>query len=249
MQSTESDDKEEDFLDLDYFASGVPALLSFVGALEDITTILRLVPSGESSSFTQRRLYELCFVGAVSYFESFCKDHFASILNIAPQLVSKLSQAGIETRIDPMLILEARGSLSIQIGFLVTERMDMGTADRINKLYGHILKITPFSKENCARFADILRDRNLFVHHGGIYTHGYLKQTVLSRLSSDTSKAFVDSKNLTEEDVIDLVEFLREISVTTAKSSKSALHSLVNELGGLRPSAKKAIDYLDYIID
>jgi hypothetical protein len=122
MQST---DGEEEFLTLDYFAGGVPALAVFTGAVEDLIRILDL--NGDSS--IKPRFNELCFVGAVSYFEAFCKDHFASILNIVPQLISKLSQAGIETRIDPMQILEARSGLRTQIGFLVTERMDLGTPD------------------------------------------------------------------------------------------------------------------------
>jgi hypothetical protein len=65
--------------------------------------------------------------------EAFCRDHFALILNIAPLLISKLSQAGIETRVDPMQILEVRRGLRTQIGFLVTERMDMGTAEQAIK--------------------------------------------------------------------------------------------------------------------
>jgi hypothetical protein len=111
-----------------------------------------------------------------------------------------------------MQILEARDGLRTQIGFLVTERMDMGTADQVNKLYGHILRITPFSKDDRGRFAAILRDRNLLVHHGGTYTSAYIKQSGLSA-SSDRSKAFYDSKEVSHEEVTELVRFLRDIAV------------------------------------
>jgi hypothetical protein len=227
---------------LDYFASGVPAVTVLAGSLEDLITLL----NQDYGNTSQRRLYELCFVGAVSYFEAFCKDHFASILNIAPQLISKLSQAGIETRVDPMQILEARDGLRTQIGFLVTERMDMGTADQINKLYGHILKITPFSKDNRLRFASILHDRNLLVHHGGTYTSAYIKQSGLL-LSSDRSRAFFDSKVVTRDDVLELVRFLQGIAITTAKRSKSALKELITDVDDISPSVKQALEYLDFM--
>jgi hypothetical protein len=195
----QSADSEKEPIPHDYFAGGLPALGTFTIALDDLTDILKaskdlgVIPWEYSSS--AQRLRELCFVGAVSYFEAFCKDHFASILNIAPRLIAKLSQAGIETRIDPMQIIEARSGLRTQIGFLVTERMDMGTAEQVNKLYGHILRITPFSKDNSVRFAVILRDRNLLVHHGGVYTSAYVKQSGLSELlSSGRSRAFYGSK-------------------------------------------------------
>jgi hypothetical protein len=228
---------------LDYFVGGVPALAIFTAAMGGLIEILNL----DSRGSINQRLYELCFVGAVSYFEAFCKDHFASILNIVPQLISKLSQAGIETRIDPMQLLEARSGLRAQIGFMVSERMDMGTADQVNKLYGHILRITPFSKDNRDRFAVILRDRNLFVHHGGIFTSTYVKQSHSSQQSSDRSRAFRDSKVLSAEDIVQLVGFLREIAIPTAKSSKSALELLVNQLEKRNPSLARAVDLLDYM--
>jgi hypothetical protein len=144
-----------------------------------------------------------------------------------------------------MQILEARSGLRTQIGFLVTERMDLGTPDQVNKFYGHILRVTPFSKDNRARFAVILRDRNLLVHHGGIYTSSYVKQGELLQLSPDR-RAFYDSKVVSREEVVELVRFLREIAMATAKSSKSALRLLVSELGKISPSVERAVDFLDW---
>src|SRR5262245_22051081 len=40
------------------------------------------------------RLGEICFVGVLSYFEAFCKDHAASVVSIFPDLIEKLRKAG-----------------------------------------------------------------------------------------------------------------------------------------------------------
>jgi hypothetical protein len=55
----ESDTKNEP-LALDYFAGDVPALAVFIGSVEDV---IRLLNHDHGDS--QRRLYELCYVGAV----------------------------------------------------------------------------------------------------------------------------------------------------------------------------------------
>jgi hypothetical protein len=117
----------------------------------------------------------------------------------------------------------------------------------VNKLYGHILKITPFSKDNRSKFATILRDRNLLVHHGGTYTSAYVKQSGMP-LSADRPRAFYDSKVLTRDDVRELVRFLKEIAITIAKS-KSALKELTTGTGHIGSSAMQALDYLDYMLD
>jgi hypothetical protein len=62
------------------------------------------------------------------------------------------------------------------LGFLLAEKYDFGTPKRINALFNALLKITPFGREDAKRYAALLRDRNLLVHHGGVYTLAYLEQ-------------------------------------------------------------------------
>jgi hypothetical protein len=38
------------------------------------------------------RLVEVCLIGLASYFEAFCKNQFASIINICPQTLYKFTQ-------------------------------------------------------------------------------------------------------------------------------------------------------------
>jgi hypothetical protein len=70
-------------LALDYFSAGVPAGAVFWSVLEDIRKISAQLAMPERGI---QRIQEICFVGSISYFEAFCKDHFASLINIEPSL-------------------------------------------------------------------------------------------------------------------------------------------------------------------
>lgn len=170
---------------LDYFSGGVPTGEFFRLTLESVGKTFQRTSNG------MNRTNELCLIGLVSYFEAFCKDHFASILNIEPRFVVALRDAGQDTLIDPAHLLEFRDEWSIRIGFLVAEKFDFGSAQKINALYGALLKISPFGKDEAKYYASILRDRNLLVHHGGTITLAYAKQS--EALGSVLSRPFFDS--------------------------------------------------------
>ena len=63
---------------LDYFTGGVPTGEFFRLTLDDLSSFV----DRSSNERGVNRLNEVCFIGLVSYFEAFCKDHFASILNM-----------------------------------------------------------------------------------------------------------------------------------------------------------------------
>lgn len=156
---------------LDFFAAGVPAGMVFEMSLDDLDHVIGLAEVTEVD-----RIAALCFIGAVSYFEAFCKDHAASVVNIAPGLIENLRQAGCDTRVDAQRALEFGSKYQSKVGCLLMETYDFGTAKRINAIYNTLLNITPFSKNEMKRYDEILRDRNLLVHHGGIYTSKYLQE-------------------------------------------------------------------------
>ena len=49
-----------------------------------------------------------------------------------------------------------------EIQTLLAEKFDFGTPQRVNALYGSLLTVTPFSKDEASTYDRILRDR-----HGG----------------------------------------------------------------------------------
>lgn len=221
---------------LDYFSGGVPTGEFFRMTLEDLTKTVNRSAQGLN------RVNEICFIGLISYFEAFCKDHFASILNIEPALLATLRDNGQDTQIDPARLLEFRDYWLIRLGFLVAEKFDFGTAQKINALYGALLKITPFSKEEAKYYEGILRDRNIFVHHGGTVTLAYSTQKAPLQ-EHRNFRPFFDSLVVTSEYFDERLEFIKGIAQKILKATHSALHHYVEQSGSeYHPERLKAVD-------
>jgi hypothetical protein len=122
---------------LDYFSGAVPTSEFFPMTLDDLSEIVSAATDRAGSN----RLTEGCFISLVSYFEAFCKDHFASILNIEPRLLENLKRQGQDITIDPSHLLSFDQEWSCRLGFLIAEKYDLGTARKTNALYGALLKI------------------------------------------------------------------------------------------------------------
>lgn len=194
------------------------------------------------SSQGLHRINEVCLIGLISYFEAFCKDHFASILNIEPTLLESLRDNGKDTLIDPSRLLEFQERWRIRLGFLVAEKFDFGTAKNINSLYGALLKITPFSKSEIKYYEELLRDRNLLVHHGGIFTQAYFKQNS-HMLTSSNSRPFYDSLTVSAEYFDERIDFIKGIAKKLLKSTHSALHAYIEKSGAdYSPGRMSAVD-------
>jgi hypothetical protein len=91
----------------------------------------------------------------------------------------------------------------------------------------------------------LLSDRNLLVHHGGIYTQSYLKQRILT--TSGLSRVFMDSLQIDEPYLAKRTNFLLRIARKITKTCKSALDEKVkgNEIA-LTASSKRALKLFDY---
>jgi hypothetical protein len=113
-------------------------------------------------------------IALVAYFEAFCKDLFAAIVNVCPRLLTTFKHAGQSTQIDSVELLDHIESPLSRVGFLLAEQIDFGTARKVNAVYRALLSVSPFSKREIGLHDRLLRDRNLIVHHGGILTSKYL---------------------------------------------------------------------------
>jgi hypothetical protein len=228
----------EKLLALDFFASGVPTGMVFEMSLEDLDHVISLAQITEVD-----RIAALCFIGATSYFEAFCKDHAASIVNIAPSLIENLRQAGHDTRVDAQRAVEFGSNYHSKVGCLLMETYDFGTAKRINAVYNTLLKVTPFSKNEIKRYDEILRDRNLLVHHGGIYTSKYLEQR--GDWSRRLTDAYWQSLIVTPDILKKTLEFLECIAKKISKASHAALSAhLQTAQISLEPEREKALNFL-----
>jgi hypothetical protein len=207
-------------LSLDYFAGGVPAGAIFQMHAQEIWRLLSTKDSSRSSN-TQE---ELCLIGLVAYFEAFCRDAFASLINIAPPLLARLKEKNYDVSVDSLAALGMKRALGYNVGFLVCERLDFGTARKINAMYSCLVGITPFSKDEAAVFDEILSDRNLLVHHGGIYTHAYSRQRL--GVAGGESRTYFDSLNVDLQYVHSRFNFL----YATAKKITNSCHKAVEAL-------------------
>lgn len=231
----------DDWLDL--FSGGVPTAPFFFSYTLHGLEQLYLTQSNKRGG---SQLNELCVIGLVSYFEAFCKDHFASIINIEPFILKNLSKNGQDINIDPAKALELGDALSCNIGFLVAEKYDFGTAQKINALYRALILISPFSKDEIHMYGDLLRDRNLLVHHGGTYTSSYITQNK-SILESGQKRPFFDSLIVSKTYVDKQLNFIKEVSRKLLKASHAALINYLDENEIQLPEWKqKAVDsFLD----
>lgn len=227
---------------VEYFAGGVPTGMVFRGVLEDIR---KISTDNANPIRVIDRLQEICFVGALSYFEAFCKDHFASLINIEPSLIEQLKDSGKDVMIDGATAALYGSSMSHKLGFLISEKYDFGTAQKIKSLYTALLKITPFSKDETHTYSALLRDRNLLVHHGGTYTMRYLSTHPTFGTVEPKEEAFMNSRVITHDDVVSAVSFLGAIANKMTQASHNALLKYIESAGfAYNDERKKALDFI-----
>jgi hypothetical protein len=82
--------------------------------------------------------------------------------------------------------------------------------------------ISPVFKDEMQIYGDLLRDRNLLVHHGGTYTSSYIVQNK-SILLSGKERPFFDSLVISKTYIDDKFNLIEEVSRKILKASHTAL--------------------------
>ncbi len=184
---------------------------------------------------------ELCIIGLAAYFESFCKDQFAAIINICPETLKPFVN-NRDLMISGKNILHLIQTFPYKLGFVVAEEYDFGSAKSINGLFCDLLRITPFSKSEMGRYSEFLNDRNLLVHHGGVFTLKYASQK-FDAPDDIEAQSHYHSLTPKTEDVEAWGKFLLDLAEKIARASQAALLQFVNENGiDLDEERKKAIE-------
>lgn len=238
--------EEANPLDIDwlqFFSGGVPALEYFRMQVDGIRELIDKSTDEAGINITA----ELCMIGLAAYFEAFCKNEFAAVINIFPETLSSFTERR-DCRIAVKDILPVISEFHHSLGFLIAEGHDFGSAKAINGLFLDLLKITPFSKKEAAKFGEFWNDRNLLVHHGGIYTAKYKGQKLVK--SKIGAEIYFDSLVIKKNDVLQWADFL----ITTAKSMGSAARDALSAFAAAKKlkcdsERRKAIDALAYISD
>ncbi len=224
-----------------FFTGAVPAGIIFDCDVSDLCDVAKPL---ENKKRHNEVTAKLCFIGLVAYFEAFCKDHFASLINIHPKLVRNLMRRNLA--LNPVDLLELSGPLHCSLGFLVADKNDFGTADKINSLYTDLVKRTPFSGDEVDTFTQINEDRHLLVHYGGIFHPRYSSERFIKR-PIERSRLFLDSLIVTSDQFFAAKDFLTGISKKIRSSTQDALRQEISSSGrSLSEHEEKAVDALNW---
>ena len=127
----------------------------------------------------------------------------------------------------------------------MAEEFDFGSARKINSLYAALLSITPFSKKELQRYDNILSDRNLLVHHGGVFTTEYVTQRLKNKITQNC--VHYDSLVISKREFEDVACFLEKIAFKLINATKKSLEKFVidNNLT-YDDELKKTINFLNW---
>jgi len=164
---------------LDYFIGGVPALGYFEMQADNLAGLVKSSKRDKLSRLNQ--VAEVSLIGLCAYFEAFCKAHFASLINICPETLRNFVERRKNATVSLKHIVTIRGEVTTKLGNLISEDYDFGSTKEINGLYQDLLRITPFSANEAKKYSHFLSDRNLLVHHGGVFTYNYSSQRFADR--------------------------------------------------------------------
>ena len=206
----------------DYFVGGVPAGDIFFMNTKELKKVLK---RNNWKKFYNQTRVEICFIGLTAYFEAFFKDHFASIINIHPQLIDNLKQRGFDISVNLTDIIKYKIDSPNKYGFILSEKYDFGSAKKINSIYQALINISPFSADEIESYDFFLNSRNLIVHHGGIFTTKFadlvFKKTELSE------RVFFDSIIISKELMTEYIVFCEETVRKTMNATRNKVYEII----------------------
>jgi hypothetical protein len=200
----------------EFYPGGEPPLYYFHGRVEEIQRLAAdpTIPVGDRAG-----VLRLCLIGLATHFEAFCKAHFAAVINIHPAVLKGFVKRRQECGLTVKELLQVLPNINHRIGSLLSEQADFkwSSAKTINGLFRDLLGITPFSSDEVKRFGTFINDRNLLVHHGGIFTLKYERRRFVetSRADGISSKVLIVEK----ADIDKWSIFLLDIAQKLANSS------------------------------
>lgn len=226
-------------LALDYFAGGVPAGMMLKMKISDLREIVDASLETDGINTTA----EVCLIGLVAYFESFCKDLFSSIINVCPHILSVFIEKRQTVSLDVKYIINLGYDVQSNLGFLLSEKYDFGSTKEINTLFMDLINISPISRDEERKFVTLLNDRNLLVHHGGVYTLKSKSELFMTR--SIKNRVFYDSLVISKKRFKEWSDFIEYIAKKMCGVSYKALSAFIaRENIALDNEMKKAVNYI-----
>lgn len=156
-------------------------------------------------------------ISLVAYFEVFCKDYFAAILNVCPNLLNYLLLQERQNEYESLKKINYIDT--IETGTQVSEELkDFGRPKKVNTLYNDLLKFRPFSSDKILIFRELLLIRNVIVHYGNI---------VPSKYADDSIYKFKDYVVINEEIFFKYAHFLENMVIKILELGNENLLKLI----------------------
>ena len=195
--------------------------------------LFHLVESHKEETFFRKTnpAAEVVVIAMVAHFEAFCKHQFAAIVNILPGLLPVFTSKRNEPEVRFSSVISLNGEFEKNIGFVIAEKYDFGSAKSINSLFGDLLLVSPFSEDETKTFNDILSKRNLLVHQAGFYTLQYLKEKSIHE--EIKAKAFKEAILIDTEGCHEISDFLFQMAIKITQVTSNALKEQMKHFANL----------------
>ncbi|MDT5122421.1 MAG: hypothetical protein QOC96_1903 [Acidobacteriota bacterium] len=234
--------KPEELSALEYFIAGVPPRAIFEMDIEGLKKLVESTTNYQESQIRGTMISEVCLIGLAAYFEAYCKNQFAAIINICPQTLETFATKRDNLTIKLKDILKISGMIDYRLGSLLAEQYDFGSARTINSLFFDLLGVTLFSRSETEKYAEFLEDRNLLVHHGGIFTLKYREKATPKSLRD---RVYFDSLVIHKDDFLRWATFIHQLVNKFTVTTHKALQEFVSSNGvNLEEETSKAINFL-----
>lgn len=233
---------------LELFIGGVPPFASLNVSFWEIGQILEKVEDvKEDGEVVYSPAAGTCIIALTAHLEAYCKSLFAAAINICPSILKQFTAKRPDASILIADLAHVDFDLCRHVGFLVVEKLDLGTPRSINGLYFDLLGITPLSKDDAEKYRELIELRNLLVHHGGVYTFAYAKQHGLPH--TDEFELYHQGPSLRS---VDVIEWQIRVGCWAEKMSRAvhkALNKALRSCSSVRPFQRKALNYIMIDID
>lgn len=219
----------------EYFIAHFSPESNFAHSMTELALDMRF--TGIVGALTpSKHLLGIGLIAVVAHTEAFFKNEFAALVNIYPSLLIGFSEKRPDnTKVDVRDLIQLSGPLETNLGFLISEKQDFGRAKKINGLYRDLIKVTPFSEDDAEEFDRLLNDRNLLVHHGGVFTSRHDARRIPREVPE--TQVFYDALEVTKTDLEHWANFVSKVVRKTTKSAYEALVSRIEESPDRLPEA------------
>ena len=209
-------------MSIDPFNSGVPPSLLYRTEVEQLDELVNdSVDVDYGLEGISNKAAEVCLIGLASYFEAFCKNQFAAIVNMCPAILEQFCRNRKEVKIDLTSVVAVLPRLDESLGFILSEQYDFGSAKTMNALFHDLLGVTPLTANDVKKYSRFLADRNLLVHHGGVYTYKYVRHTLQG--SRERRAPYFDSIVVSKDVYLEWSQFITELAKKIADSTYRGL--------------------------